>query len=333
MSTRVVDAANMLDVLVTENVTGPSVDALKQARHVSFQPDLWKDRRALISAAGTARALIVRNQTQVTAELIAAAGRLEIIARAGVGLDNVDLEAANRAGVVVAYTPSQNAISVAELTIGLMLALARKIPAADRHVKQSRWARYEFLGSELYCKTLGIVGFGRIGSLTASRAAAFGMILLAHDPYFTPRAGANSGIRPRMVPLDELLAASDVVSCHLPANQETRAMFSYERFCRMRPGGIFVNVARGEVVDEDGLIRALREGKIAAAALDVRSKEPPDPSPLCEMDNVILTPHVGAFTHEGQERVVESVCRDVAAVLAGGEAVDYANFPRPKKER
>ena len=159
----------MIDVLITENITGPAVEALKLSHQVSFQPELWKDRNSLIAAVGGTRALIVRNQTRVTAELIAAAPRLEIVARAGVGLDNVDLDAASRAGVAVAFTPSQNAISVAELVMGLMLALARKIPAADRHVKQSRWERYEFMGSELSGKTLGVVGFGRIGSLTASR--------------------------------------------------------------------------------------------------------------------------------------------------------------------
>jgi D-3-phosphoglycerate dehydrogenase len=323
----------MPDVLITENITGSPVDALKQTHQVSFQPELWKDRQALTAAVGEARALIVRNQTRVTADVIAAAGRLEIIARAGVGLDNVDVEAASRAGIVVAYTPSQNAISVAELALGLMLALARKIPAADRHVKRSGWARHEFTGSELYGKTLGLVGFGRIGSLVACRAAAFGMELLAYRRHLAGGAAASAAVRPRMVSLDDLLAASDVVSCHLPATEETRAMFGYGGFCRMKPTAIFVNAARGEVVDEEGLIRALREGKIAGAALDVRNREPPDKSPLCEMDNVILTPHIGAFTHEGQERVVAAACRDVAAVLAGGGAADYANFPRPKRQR
>jgi D-3-phosphoglycerate dehydrogenase / 2-oxoglutarate reductase len=323
----------MADVLISENIRGAPIEALRQSHQVSFQPDLWQDHDALRDAVGAARALVVRNQTRVTAELIAAAGRLEIIARAGVGLDNVDVAAASQAGVVVAYTPSQNSLSVAELTIGLMLALARKILAADRHVKQSGWARHAFTGSELYGKTLGVVGLGRIGSLTANRAAAFGMDVLAYDPYLAPAAASGAVVPLRMVALDELLAAADVVSCHLPASDETRAMFNYDRFCRMKPAAVFVNVARGEVVDEDGLIRALREGKIAGAALDVRSQEPPGPGPLCEMDNVILTPHVGAFTHEGQLRVVAAVCRDVAAVLAGAEAVDYANFPRPRRER
>ena len=331
MSERIADAAAIPDVLITENIMGPSVESLRQVCRVSFMPDLWRNRDALLAAVASARALIVRNQTQVTAELLAAAGRLEIVARAGVGLDNVDLKSASRSGVVVSFTPSQNAISVAELAIGLMLALARKLPAADRHVKQSNWDRYEFMGSELFGKTLGIVGFGRIGSLTAARAAAFGMNLLDYDPYLPLGVVAASVLTARSVPLDELLAVADVVSCHLPANPETRAMFDYRQFSRMKPTATFINVARGEVVDEEGLIRALREGKIAGAALDVRGTEPPGDGPLFAMENVILTPHIGAFTHEGQQRVVEAVCRDVAAVLAGGEAVDFANFSRPRK--
>jgi len=322
----------MTDVLISENITGPALDALRPSGTVSFQPELWKDPLALRAAVSDVRALIVRNQTRVTAELIAAAPRLEIIARAGVGLDNVDLEAASQAGVVVAYTPSQNAISVAELALGLMLALARNIPAADRHVKQSRWARYEFMGSELYGKILGVVGFGRIGSLTAVRAAAFGRRGLAYDPYLPPTAAAAAPVPLHQVELDQLLAEADVVSCHLPASPDTRGMFHYQRFCQMKPTATFINVARGEVVDEPGLLRALREQKIAGAALDVRAKEPPDASPFNELDNVILTPHLGAFTAEGQQRVVEAVARDVAAVLAGADAVDYANFPHPRKQ-
>ena len=234
----------------------------------------------------------MRNQTQVTADLIAAGERLEIVARAGVGLDNIDVRAASRAGVVVALAPSQNAISVAELSIGLMLALARKIPAADRHVKQGGWARHQFTGSELFGKTLGVVGFGRIGYLTARRAAAFGMDILAHDPYLDPDALTVAEVRPRILSLEELLAAADVVTCHLPGNEETRAIFNYQRFCCMKRTALFLNVARGEVVDEEGLVRALSERRIAGAALDVREKEPPQVGPLDQMDNVILTPHI-----------------------------------------
>ena len=321
----------MAEILVSENIVGTPIDELRQTHDVAFQPELWKDPLALREAVRSSRALIVRNQSQVTAELIAAARRLEIVARAGVGLDNIDVGAASRAGVVVALAPSQNAISVAEISIGLMLALARKIPAADRHTKQGGWARQQFMGSELFGKTLGVVGFGRIGYLTARRAAAFGMDILAHDPYLDPDALTVAEVRPRIVSLDELLAAADVVTCHLPGNEETRSLFNYQRFCRMKRTALFLNVARGEVVDEEGLVRALSERRIAGAGLDVRQTEPPRPGPLDQMDNVILTPHVGAFTHEGQHRVVSAVCRDVAAVLAGGPATYYANFPRPRR--
>jgi len=321
----------MPDILITENITGSPIDELKKTHDVAFEPDLWKDRPALLQAVRGVRALVVRNQTQVNAELVAAAQGLQIIARAGVGLDNVDVAAASAAGVVVAFTPSQNSVSVAELTLGLILDLARKIAAADRHVKQGGWARQQFTGCELYGKTLGVVGFGRIGYLPARRAAAFGMDLLAYDPFVDPDSLAVTEARPRLMALDELLAAADVVTCHMPCNDQTRGMFNYERFCRMKPTALFVNVARGEVVDEPGLVRALQERRLAGAGLDVRDKEPPQPSPLCDMDNVILTPHIGAFTHEGQHRVVASVCRDVTKVLAGEGAVNFVNFARPKK--
>lgn len=318
------------DVLVSESILGRAMDRLRKTHRVAFEPELWKEPARLLEAVSGVRALIVRNQTQVTAEVIARAEKLQIIARAGVGLENIDVAAASGAGVVVAFAPSQNAISVAELTIGLMLALARKIAAADRHVKSGGWDRQEFTGWELYGKTLGVVGFGRIGFLTARRAAAFGMDIVAHDPYLDLDGLSVTEVRPRLADLDELLGASDVVACHVPCTDQTRGMFHYERFCRMKPQALFVNVARGEVVDEAGLIRALKEGRLAGAALDVRQNEPPAPGPLCTMDNVILTPHVGAFTHEGQERVVAAVCGDVAAVLGDGAARHYVDFPRPR---
>lgn len=321
------------DILVTENIPGAAMDALRRSHRVRFEPDLWKRPDRLCEAAAAVRALIVRNQTEVGQELLGRAQRLEIIGRAGAGLDNIDVAAASRAGIVVANTPSQNAVSVAELTIGLLLALARKIPAADRHVRSGAWQRHEFMGTELFGKTLGVVGLGRIGFLAARRAAAFGMDILAYDPYVDPDSPEVTELRARLVGLDELLAASDVVTCHVPCTEQTRGLFGYEQFCRMKPQALFINVARGEVVDEAGLVRALQEGRIAGAALDVRSLEPPQPSPLDSMPNVVLTPHIGAFTQEGQDRVVAAVCRDVAAVLAGGAAIHYVNFPRPSRTK
>ncbi len=320
-----------IDVLVTENIVGEPMDELRRRLDVSFEPDLWQRREALAEKIATAKALIVRNQTRVTEDLIAAGDKLQIIARAGAGLDNIDVEAATRAGVVVASTPIQNAVSVAELTLGLMLSLARRIPEADRHVKGGGWARQNFYGAELFGKTLGVVGFGRIGYLTAMRARAFGMDVLAYDPYVDPDSLPVIESRPLLVDLDELLSTSDFVTCHLPGGKQTQGLLGYDRFCRMKPTAYFINIARGEVVDEAGLLRALDERRLAGAGLDVRSTEPPEADAFCSRDDVVLLPHIGAFTHEAQHRVVASVCRDVDAVLGGGRAANYCNFPTPRK--
>jgi D-3-phosphoglycerate dehydrogenase len=265
--------------------------------------------------------------------VISAGRRLEVIGRAGVGLDNVDAAAASAAGIVITYTPDQNSISVAELTIGLMLSLARMIPAANASTRGGNWERQRFTGFELYGKTLGVVGLGRIGFLTAMRAKAFGMNLIAHDAVVKEDAPQVTDSGATLLTLDELLAKADVVSCHVPKTPQTLKMFNYDRFCRMKRSAVFINTSRGEVVDEEGLIRALREKKLAGAALDVRATEPPndDGGELTRMENVILTPHIAAFTAEGQKRVVASVCRDVAQVLRGGEASSYFNFPRPRR--
>ena len=321
----------MPDVVVTENIVGSPMDSLRKDFDVLFDPDLWNDPGRLRAAVAETRALIVRNQTQVSAELIRQGAKLQIIARAGAGLNNVDVDAASAAGIVIAYTPDENSVSVAELTVGLMLALARKIPEADRDTRSGGWARRRFTGIELWGKTLGVVGLGRIGRLTAARAKALGMTILAHDEFIDPHAPAVQELEARLVGLGELLAASDFVSCHVPLTDATRGFFDYARFCRMKPGARFINTSRGEVVDEAGLVRALEEKRIAGAALDVRGVEPPEPGPLDQMENVVLTPHVAAFTEEAQHRVVASACRDVAAVLRGGEALGYVNFPTPRR--
>jgi D-3-phosphoglycerate dehydrogenase len=321
----------MPDVLVTENIVGSPMDSLRRDFDVQFDPELWNDPDRLARGVAEARALIVRNQTHVHAELIHEGANLEIIARAGAGLNNIDVDAASAAGIVVAYTPDENSVSVAELTIGLMLALARKIPQADRDTRAGGWARRRFTGIELADKTLGVVGLGRIGRLTAARARALGMTILAHDDFIDPQASEVRQLEARLVALDQLLEGADFVSCHVPLTEATRGLFDYDRFCRMKPGAIFVNTSRGEVVEEEGLLRALEEKRIAGAALDVRNVEPPGPGPLAEMENVILTPHIAAFTEEAQHRVVASVCRDTAAVLRGDEAVGYVNFPTPRR--
>jgi D-3-phosphoglycerate dehydrogenase len=319
------------DVVISEQISGLAVTKLSDEFRVLAEDALWRSADKLRAAVAGCRALMVRNQTRVTADLIAAAPRLEIIGRAGAGLDNVDLSAANAAGIVVASTPDQNSISVAELALGFMFALSRKIPAANRDTHDGGWARQRFAGFELNGKVLGVVGLGRIGFLTALRARALGMRIIAHDQFISPDAVAVTETQAELVSLEELLRRADFVSCHAPLTAETRGMFGYERFSAMKPSAYFLNLARGEIVNEAGLARALQEKRLAGAALDVREQEPPTPGPLDALDNVILTPHIAAFTREAQDRVVNAVCADVASVLRGGAARNFANFPRPRR--
>ena len=319
----------MPDILVTENVGGDDIERLGRKFEVVIEPDLWKSPALLRDRVAACRAIVVRNQTKVTADVIAAGRRLEVIARAGAGLENVDTFAAAGAGVVACYAPCQNSISVAELTLGLMLALARAIPAADCSTKGGGWERQRFTGTELYGKTLGVIGLGRIGYLTAARARAFGMEIVAHDPGLDADAFTVMELRARLLTFEEALAASDFVSCHAPDVAATRGMFDDEAFASMKDGAYFINAARGSAVDEQALARALKSGKLAGAALDVRTTEPPERGPLEGMENVILMPHVAAFTREGQDRVVAAICRDVEAVLGGGAARNALGAARP----
>ncbi|QDT98471.1 hydroxyacid dehydrogenase [Gimesia aquarii] len=312
----------MNDVLVTENIQGVAMNRLIKDLDVEFDEYLWQNRDLLKQKIQETQALIVRNQTQVNQELIDAAPHLKIVARAGAGLDNVDTKYAHEKGIVVCFTPDANSLSVAELAIGLMLSLLRKIPEARQDTLTGGWNRLKFTGSELYGKTFGLIGMGRIGTLTATRAHAFGMKIIAADPYLSADAPQLEQLNGQLVPLDELLSQADVVSCHSPLTPNTRKMLTYQHFCKMKPDAFFINTSRGEVVDEHGLTQALLEHKLAGAALDVRETEPPLQSPLNQMENVILTPHIAAFTLEAQNRVVESVCKDVRLVLSGQKAIN-----------
>lgn len=307
----------MCDVLVTEDMAGPALDELRAHREVVVEPDLWRDPDALAERLAGCRGLLVRNQTRVTAELLRRADRLEVIGRAGAGLDNIDRLAAQQAGITVCYAPDQNAVSVAELGMGMMLALARRILPATQSTRAGGWDRSAFTGTELFGATLGIIGFGRIGFLLAMRARAFGMRILAHDPFVGPDSVTVVESGASLVDVDELLARSDVISCHLPSTPATRGYFDAARFASMKPNALFLNLSRGEVVDEPALVEALRTGRIRGAGLDVRATEPPEPSPLDGMDHVLLTPHIAAFTDQAQDRVLSAVCRDLTAVLDG----------------
>lgn len=318
-------------VLVTENVDGPPLARLESWCDVRREPAVHREPAALLRLAAQADALIVRNETQVTRELLAHAPRLAVVARAGVGLDNIDVEAAEELGIVVTSAREENAISVAEMTVGLILALARRLVPADAAARSGRWDRWSFIGTELYGKTLGLLGLGRIGVRVAVRLRAFGMSILAYDPFlrtshpFVTESGA------RLVSLAELLERADVISVHLPYTPATRHLLDAAAFQKVRPGALIVNTARGRIIDEAALIDALRSGRVAGAALDVRADEPPAVGELETFPNVILTPHIAAFTRESLARVTEVIVADVERVLRGEEALCAVGRRRPRR--
>ncbi|MBL1087598.1 phosphoglycerate dehydrogenase [Streptomyces actinomycinicus] len=300
-------------VLITEELSPATVTALGPGTEV--RRCAGTDRAALLEALPEADAVLVRSATRMDAEAIAAGTRLKVIGRAGVGLDNVDVPAATRAGVMVVNAPTANVVSAAELTVGLLLAVARNIPQAGAALREGHWQRSRFTGVELSGKTLGIIGLGRIGTLVAQRMRHFDMRLLAYDPYVQPGHAARTGVH--MTGLDELLAESDFLTVHLPRMAETAGLIGFEALQRVKPGVRLVNAARGGIVDEAELYAALKEGRVAGAALDVFAAEPCTDSPLLELDNVIATPHLGAGTTEAQARAGVAVAQSVRQALAG----------------
>ena len=338
-----------MDILITEDLQAPAIDALAGKFSVVREPVLWKDADRLKAAMADARTVMVRNQTQLTAEVLAAAPKLIGIGRVGVGLDNIDLKAATERGITVIAPLDANAVSVAELTLGLLLALARKIPQADRSTKAGGWDRRGCTGTELAGKTLAICGFGRIGKLVAKRAAVFGMRLVVFDPFVKPGDATMSETgATHCSTLGEALSQADFVTTHSPLTPETKRMFNERTFTVIKRGAFFVNTSRGGVVDETALLAALQSGHLAGAALDVREVEPPPYSgglrapglrndsergsqtaatAFETMENVILTPHVGSFTHEAQTRTFEAVCADLERLLRGEAALNAVNRP------
>ena len=276
---------------------------------------IGKSRDALLADVASADALIVRSGTQVDAELIAAAPHLRVIGRAGSGVDNIDLDAATRAGVLVVNASDANTISAAEHTMALLLAQARHIVRADAALREGRWEREQFRGVELHGKTLGVIGLGRIGTLVAQRASAFGMRILACDPYVAEDRARRLGVD--LVDLDTVLAESDFVTVHVPRTKETEGLIGEKEFTKMKPGALLVNVARGGIVDEGALADAVRAGTIAGAAVDVFAVEPATDSPLFALHGVVVTPHLGASTNEAQDRAARAVAASVADALAG----------------
>ncbi|PYY32038.1 phosphoglycerate dehydrogenase [Curtobacterium sp. MCBD17_030] len=308
-------------VLIAEELSPATVDALGpdfEIRNVD-----GTDRPALLGALSDAHAILVRSATKVDAEAIAAAPELKVIARAGVGLDNVDIKAATTAGVMVVNAPTSNIISAAELTVGHILSLARHIPAAHASLAAGAWKRSSYTGVELYEKTVGIIGLGRIGALITQRLQAFGVSVIAYDPYVTSARAQQLGVE--LVSLEDLLRRADFTTIHMPKTPETVGMISDEQFALMKPTAFVVNVARGGLIDEDALHRALTSNTIAGAGLDVFVSEPPKDSALVSLPNVVVTPHLGASTDEAQEKAGVAVAKSVRLALGGELVPDAVN--------
>jgi D-3-phosphoglycerate dehydrogenase len=321
---RTAGRGSTMRVLVAESIAPEGIDALRAAGHdVEVRTGLSPE--ALREAVAGADALIVRSQVQVDAALIAAGSRLQVIGRAGVGVDNVDLDAATRAGITVVNAPTGNTIAAAEHTIALLMALARKVPAGDASIRRGEWVRGPLQGVQLRGRTLGIIGLGKIGVAVAERAKGLGMTLLGSDPYVTAEQAALRGVE--LVDLDALLERSDAVTVHVPLTRGTTALLDAAALARMKPGAFVLNVARGGIVDEAALADALREGRLAGAGIDVFDQEPPTGSPLLDAPNTVLTPHLGASTAEAQVAVAEEVAEQILDVLAGHPARYAVNAP------
>ena len=301
-------------ILVADKLSDAGVQALAEQHDVDVKTGLSKDE--LLGIVANYHAIVVRSATTLDADLIAAATDLRVIARAGVGLDNVDVDAATRQGVIVCNAPQSNVISAAEHTVALICALARNIPQAHAALVDGSWERSKWNGTELYGKTLGILGLGRIGTLVAQRCNAFGMQLVAYDPFVSPDRAARQGVTLRAT-VEEVLAAADVLTIHLPKTPDTLDLLNETSLATMKPTALVVNVARGGIVNEADLAAACRDGVIAGAAIDVFATEPTTDSPLFGLENVIVTPHLGASTVEAQHKAGTQAAEAVNLALAG----------------
>jgi D-3-phosphoglycerate dehydrogenase len=316
----------MFKVLVTDSIAESGLDILRAAEDVELDYRPGLKGQELLDAVANSDALMTRSGTAVTPELVNAGTRLRIVGRAGVGLDNVDVDACTARGILVINAPTANIMSATEHTMAMLLALCRNIPEAHASVKRGEWTRSKFMGTELDGKTLGVIGLGRIGSRVTIRARAFGMRVIAHDPYIAETAFDKAGAA-RMT-LDQLLAQADIITVHTPATDETRGMIGPAEFAKMKDGVIVLNIARGGIYDEQALADALNGGKVAGAAVDVYLDEPPSKDhPLLNAKNIILSPHIGANTIEAQDRVAVQTAEMVLQALRGSIFVSAVNLP------
>jgi D-3-phosphoglycerate dehydrogenase len=313
-------------VLISDALSGAAVQIFKdRGIEVDFQPNLGKDKDGLAGAVDGFDGLAVRSATKVTSKVLERAGRLKVIGRAGIGVDNIDVPAATAKGIIVMNTPHGNSITTAEHAISLMLALARQIPAADISTQAGKWEKNRFMGVEITGKTLGVIGCGNIGSIVADRAHGLKMKVIAYDPYLSPERAVDLGVE--KVELDELLRRADFVTLHTPLTERTKNVIDARALETMKPGARLINCARGGLVDEAALRTALDAGHIAGAAFDVFTVEPATDNPLFGHPNVVCTPHLGAATSEAQENVALQVAEQMSDYLLRGAISNAVNFP------
>ena len=316
----------MPKVLVSDKLSKTAVQIFKDnGVDVDYLPDLGKDKEKLLEVIGQYDGLAIRSATKVTEKVIAAATNLKVIGRAGIGVDNVDIPAATKKGIIVMNTPFGNSITTAEHAIALMFSLARQLPEADASTRAGKWEKNRFMGVELTSKVLGIVGCGNIGSIVADRAVGLRMKVIAFDPFLTPERAVELGVE--KVELDELLRRADFITLHTPLIDATRNIINAQAIAKMKDGVRLINCARGGLVDEKALYDGLKSGKLAGAAFDVFVEEPATSNPLFELENFIATPHLGASTSEAQENVALQVAEQISAYLMTGEITNALNFP------
>ncbi|MDO8644798.1 MAG: phosphoglycerate dehydrogenase, partial [bacterium] len=311
-------------ILVSDKLSSRGLEILKKGGlSVDFKSGLTPEE--LIKILPGYDGLVIRSGTTVTADLIEAATNLKVIGRAGIGVDNVDLPAATRKGIVVMNTPSGNAVTTAEHAIAMMFAVSRKIAQADASMNKGQWEKKKFTGSELCNKVLGVVGVGNIGKIVADRALGLHMKVIGFDPFLTPEAAQKLGIE--LVSLDDLFSRADYITCHTPLNEKTRNLVNEQSFKKMKKGVYIINCARGGIVNEEALVKALQEGVVAGAALDVFVQEPPPPDhPLLKMEQVVKTPHLGAATDEAQENVSLEIAEQIVDFFRDNTIRNAVNF-------
>jgi D-3-phosphoglycerate dehydrogenase len=319
------------DVLITDHIAEEGMQILKDSGDINIDVRAGIKNEDLKPIIGNYDAIITRSGTTVTEDLLENHGKLKVIGRAGVGLDNVDIEAASKKGIIVMNAPTGNTLAATELTMGMMLATARKIPAANNSLKNGEWNRKAFLGLQLYNKTLGVVGLGRIGGNVAIRSKAFGMRVIAFDPYIKKSRAESLGVE-LMDNLEELLEQVDVITFHTPLTKETHNMITKEHINKMKDGVIIINCARGGIVNEQDLYEAAKSGKVANVGIDVFEKEPATDNKLLELDNVFVTPHIGANTKEGQKGVAVIIAEQIVNALHGKSYQNAVNIPFIKSQ-